>query len=448
MRLPAPPTLLALAALLLVLGLAAARLGGGPAPLRLSGGATGGHRHALAEALGALADPDALAVEVLPTDGSRESLSAVAAGSLDAALVQGGLGPVDGVCQLAPVLIEPLHVLVRGGLPLDQGLEVLRGRRVNLSTAGSGTRLAAERLLSVAGVSAGAIQPLDLPYEQLERLRGDDLPDVLFTVSPLPSPLADRLVRAEGYRLLPLPWGEAVHLRAPDLRPALIPGGAYGLGPAPEPPSDLPTVGARLLLVARCDLDPGAARALLGALTDDRFAQRAGLPLVPEAEWRLLAERPQHAAVGPFLRRHDPAWTGGDLEWIESLRSLLGSVGLAAFFGWRWLKRRRLARSERFIGAVASLEDQVGTVERTAGHLDLDALLALRQQLGALKAEALRLHAEGQLEGAETLATFLAQVTDARHHLNALILHERERREEEELALRTAHASSAAPTGR
>ena len=57
--------------------------------------------------------------------------------------------------QVTPLVLEPLHLLVRPDL-VGPGLDKLRGRRLNLSTPGSGTRALAHETLRFAGMRAGA----------------------------------------------------------------------------------------------------------------------------------------------------------------------------------------------------------------------------------------------------------------------------------------------------
>ena len=436
---------LALGAGALALALVAERAGRPAAAVRFSAGDREGHRHTLAEALGVALDPARASLRLHPTGGSEATLDGLEAGTLDAALVQGGLGPRPGVCQLAPVAVEPLHVLVQPAL-LDGGLPGLRGRRINLSTADSGTRAVAADVLAFAGLRAGDWVDLAHPYDVLLTLPAHQRPDAIATVSPLPSELVSALISAQGYRLLPLHFGAGLHLHRPALHPTEIPTGSYGLHPEPEPARPLPTLGPRLLLVARCDLDDRAVHALLEGVHAPAFTAALGQAPIPESAYRRLPEHPVHPAALAWMGRDDPAWTGEDVETLENLRSLLGSCGVAAFFGWSWLRRRRLERMERYLKGVSELEEEVAAVEAQPGHLDVEALVRLRHRLGGLKAEAIRRHAEGELEGAEVLGAFLAQVTDARHHLNALILHERERQEEEELArTHPAYPASAEP---
>src|SRR5262249_25416733 len=117
------------------------------------------------------------------------------------------------------------------------------------------------------------------------------LPDAVFLVSSLPAPTTNYLVTRHGYRLVPLPFAEAFALRSlveamgdSQLGPAeehivmgriqatVIPAFTYGVEPAvPEQP--LPTLGARLLLVAHQDVPARAVYQLVEATYGAEFGQ-------------------------------------------------------------------------------------------------------------------------------------------------------------------------------
>ena len=147
-------------------------------------------------------------------------------------------------------------------------------------------------------------------------------------------------------------------------------------------------------------------------------------PLQPES---LLAEPelPLHAGVDLWISRRQPLLTSGDLEWIESLRSLLASLGVAAFFAWRWWRGRAQDRFEPWFAQVAALEARALAIETAPGPLDLPEIVRLRRALGEAKAEVLRRHADGRLDAPEQLSTFLALVSDARQMMDGLLLHAR-----------------------
>jgi TRAP-type uncharacterized transport system substrate-binding protein len=416
-----------------------------PQPLRFTGGDKDGHRHRLASRLGEAIDTTTARLHIQPTAGSEAALSGLEAGTLDAALVQGALSHHPGVCQLAPLFVEPLHVLVHPRLGPAPSLPLLRGRSLNLSTRDSGTRPVALHVLAFAGLKPGDWVDNDYGYEELLALPPPERPDAIFTVSALPAKVVDHLVAEQGYRFMELNIGEALHLRRPDLHPTEIPTATYGMHPEPVPPQPIASVGPRLLLLGRCDLPDRVVVSLMEALTSDQFARAASTRLVSEAQFKNRPEHPLHPAALAWVHRKEPIWTGDDVDTLENLRSLLASVGVAAFFGWRWLRRRRMERFEDYLSRVSRLEEAVQAIERNPGHLDLDALLQKMEELGAIKGEAIRRHTEGSLEGGELLGAFLAQVADARQHLHALLLHERERREEEALAREMAGNPPASP---
>jgi TRAP-type uncharacterized transport system substrate-binding protein len=397
--------------------------------LRVTGGDPLGSRHRIAALLAQEAKPGGVALTVVGTSGSREALEKVASGELDLALVQGGIGQKEGVEQVAAVAVEPLHLLVKPELEAAvraRGLAALRGKRLNLSTKGSGTRKLAEEALSFAGLEAGrGYADAADDYAALERLPYEKLPDALFTVSLMPSSVVEYLIRHDGYRIVPVPIGRALALRDFAVREAVIPAYAYGVAP-PAPPADTPTLGTQLLLVARRDTPPEAVSRLLSTLLDGRFARAANLPVPDEAEIVRAPEMPIHAGTTAYLRRNDPVLTGDRVETLENLRSFVASVAVAAFLIWRWLRQRRYLGFESYFTEVTRLEQEALTLERQAIP-PVGELLRLRAELGRVKTEALERFARGELKGAELMSGFLTHVNDVRGHLTALVMSERER---------------------
>ena len=148
-------------------------------------------------------------------------------GRVDAALVQGGLDMVDhlGLRQVAVLHVEPLHLLVKEEIsrPVDCKLAGLRGKVVNLGERGSGTSLLATEVMAFSGLRAGIDYTESThSYADLEReTEGSRLPDAVFSVSTLPSPVARHL----GHRApLPahvatVPRGVRPRLSRPGARP-------------------------------------------------------------------------------------------------------------------------------------------------------------------------------------------------------------------------------------
>ena len=193
-----------------------------PVRLRMTAGQQEGTRHRLARELRREALRRGLFIDLRATAGSREALRALESGEADAALVQGGLemGDSPTLRQVATLHVEPLHLLVKEEIHRDvaRNLAGLRGKVVNLGDPGSGSRVVSAEILEFSGLNPGDDYVASaLSYADLER-QGDRarLPDAVFTVSTLPSPVARRLVTRHAYRLVPLPFLEAFTLGALD----------------------------------------------------------------------------------------------------------------------------------------------------------------------------------------------------------------------------------------
>lgn len=429
--------------------------------LTVSAGSDRGQRYQIAQRLKAAAAARQVALTLVPASGSEEALEMVESGALDLALVQGGLDPSGRgrVRQAAALRVEPLHLLVKSELaPAGadgeaRGLEFLRGRRVNLSEVGSGTYDLAREVLSFAGLGPdGDYEPTTRSYrallEEPDRTR---LPDAVFTVSALPSPVARHLLTRRDFRLVPLRFGKAFALdtrhdagagaRAapPEARTPYgvdrahvtdteIPAYTYGVSP-PTPPRAVPTFGTRLLLVARDDAPAEAVRRVLDAVYT---GARGGLALDPA----LLETDPEldwHDGTLAYRDRIKPVVIGDAIDFLEKTTSLLGGVLGGSFFLWQWYRhrtrRRQEAGFESYMLKVAAIERRALELE-TGAALDLKELVRLQVEVSRLKSEALQRLADGDLDGEELISGFVTHVNDARDYLTRLILHERDNLEE------------------
>ncbi len=414
-------------------------------------------RHQIARRLAAGAALRGVRIDLIGTSGSEDALDRLIAGTLDLALVQGGLGLESrtGARQVVPLHVEPLHLLVKGEMhdEVSRHLAALRGKTVNVSQVGSGTYDLSLEVLRFAGLRSGLdggegdYTVTTWGYEQLEEEKDPaKMPDAVFMVSSLPSPVARLLIARHGYRLVPLRFGEAFSLdsfpsggtSAPDggisavvekfqIVNTLIPAFTYGVEPG-VPDQSLPTFGTRLLLVARADVDARAVERLLDAVFATEFSQTARPPLdtklleySPELEW--------HPGTTKYLHRNKPIIAGDLVDFLEKGVSLTGAFLGGLFFLWQWLRqryrRRRDLGFESYMAKVTAIERQVLKLELGA-MLDLKGLVLLQAEMSRLKSEALEKFAEGELGGEELMSSFLTHVNDARNYIARLILHERD----------------------
>lgn len=381
------------------------------------------HRHELATVLCDEAAQLGLDITLRSTSGSQEALSLVSSGTLDVALVQGDLDVDDQqLVQVAVLHSEALHLFVKPDL-FEGGISALRGKRLNLSTQGSGTRKVASETLQFIGLRPGVdYRDEERSYAELAALPLPELPDGIFAVSALPWKLGADLIHHHGFRLMELPFGEAMSLRDAALHDMLIPAYSYSVVP-PVPDRPLHTVATRLLVVGNRQTPDAAVRRLLEVLFESDFTRRANLPRLTPGDVESIREFPLHAGTVQYLHRNEPLVTGEIIESAENLRSFLVSAAVACFLIWRWQVRRRMIGFETYIDGVTEIEVEALDLER-AGTIDTARLLKLRRRLTELKSEALEKQAEGVLKGEEQMISFLTHVSDVRSYLESLFAHE------------------------
>jgi len=418
--------------------------------LTMTAGSLLSTRAELAEVLRDAAAARGVLLDLREAVGSEQALDWVETRQVDLALVQGGLSLHDraNVREAAALQVEPLHLLVKKELfeAVSKHLTALEGKTVNPGEVGSGTHTLTVKILEFAGLHprAGDVDRgyIPMPMGRQQMLAEDNaarLPDAVFVVSSLPARLAQDLVTRHGYRLVPLPFGEAFALgsltdqerqaRAHDQSldkgrtfATTIPAFTYGVEP-PVPPEPLPSLGNRLLLVAHKDVSSQAVHELIEAIYSSEFAKVIRPPLDPRL-MEMPPEFPWHAGALVYQERNKPLVSGAVMDSTHKALAIAAAGLSGLFVVWQWLKLRAEsgvgAEFKRYIQRVTRIEEQALLVERGRPG-DLDGLLALEGELTRLKAEALDRFVEGELKGKELMAAFLAHVADARDYLTRLI---------------------------
>ena len=424
--------------------------------LKMTAGDGSGLRHRLATEFSQEAAKSGIQIALEPTDGSEAALEKLRQGEFDIALVQGGLtnNQVWPIRQISALHIEPLHLLVKPELQSlvnEKGLSQLAGRKINLGAIGSGTHSLASSVLRFAGLRTDSEQgdalyhPNAMNYAELLTAEIGRLPDAVFTVSSLPSPIADFLTDKYDFRLVPIPFGEAFSLQAlselgtkPEegaidkrhVYPTTIPAFTYRVEPA-SPAESLKTVGTRLLLVVHERVPGEAVKRILECLYDssfipsDRSLENSLLDLPPEF--------PLHPGAELYRQRNKPIIAGDAIDYLEKVLAIAATVAGGTFFVVQWYvrsnRRRREASFASYMERVIQIENE-SMQNELAAQLDLATLIRLQRELAVLKSEAVSRFAAGKLEGEGLIHGFLALVNDARNQLTRLILHQRENIEE------------------
>jgi TRAP-type uncharacterized transport system substrate-binding protein len=434
-----------------------------PVRLRMSAGRVAGERHRIAEELKHEAARRLIRIDLRETAGTDAALGELDTHRLDVVLAQGGLDLTDrpNLRQVATLHVEPLHLLVKQEhyAAIAERLSALRGKVVGLGERGSGTYALASEVMAFAGLDIRqhtSEPPFTISTQSYEELKRETdiakLPDAVFMVSTLPSPIARHLVTVHGYRLVPLPFHEAFTLGALDeetaparrsservaridrrhVYAASIPAYTYEVEPV-VPPKLIETLGTRLLVVAHKDVSAQTIQRLLDVVFASPFAQTMAPPLDPKL-LELPPELERHDGTAAFLKRNTPLIADDAVDLIEKEISIIGATLGGLFFFIQWIRRRYRRRRDRgfeaYILRVTDIERRAMAVERSAA-LDLASLLELQEELSHLKGEALEKFADGVLEGEELMSGFLTHVSDTRDYLTRLILHKRDSLEEQ-----------------
>jgi hypothetical protein len=247
--------------------------------------------------------------EVLETAGSVSNVQQLEVGEAELGLAladvayMGYNGHVPELAQRATnvravAVLHPstVHVLVTQESPI-RTLSDLRGHRVGVGPAGSGTAVTSAILLRAYGVTAGDVRQRALPFLDAIGALGRGELDAVFITAADPVAAVREALRS-GARLLDIegPQLEQLRVAYPFLRPATIPAQTYEGQTRP-----VRTVREDVLLLCRADLEDVVVHRVTTALfrvlpqlivnrdylrlIDVRRAPATPIPLHPGAAW-------------------------------------------------------------------------------------------------------------------------------------------------------------------
>ncbi len=290
--------------------------GGDGAPRRflsIGTGGTGGVYYPLG---GAIANKLSLAdssrqytAEV--TGGSVENVNRVLAGQIDLGFVlsvtafeayHGGQDfptPAPDLVIVAPLYANLTHVLVTGSSPA-RSLADVRGMRVSVGAAGSGTEQISRQLLEAYGLTYDDIQPRYLSFSESSAAIRDGAIDVAIMSVGIPAAAVLEATTTGDVRLLSIDADALAELRKryPYYSAGEIPAGAY-----PGVNQPVPTVAMMNWIVARKQLDPDVVDALLNILGPGRVSLEQVHDMAKQIDLARLADAPipLHAETQAFL---------------------------------------------------------------------------------------------------------------------------------------------------
>ena len=171
--------------------------------------------------------------------------------------------PFDNLRGIAVLQTAALHLVVGSGLDL-RDLGALRGRRVAVGPASSGTALISQIIMRAYGIAPGEVMAETMPFFEMPQRLAERKLDAAFVAAAYP---ADSITAAleSGGSLLDIDGPPLERLRSeyPFLRLVSIPRGTYPFQNEP-----VRTIGLENLLVCRSDLPDGLVYELTRGLFD------------------------------------------------------------------------------------------------------------------------------------------------------------------------------------
>lgn len=212
--------------------------------------------------------------------------------------------PFDQLRGVAVLHVTPVHLIVGSSLGVPS-IERLKGRRIALGPAGSGTAVTAELLLNAFGLSRADVHGEFMPFLDAAKavVRGEI--DGAFVNAGYPAESV-RLATASGAHLLEIagPAVERLRLAYPFLKVARIPAGTY-----PLHVRDVHTVSVDAVLLCRADYDEAVVYRLTRGFFDALPALASQLHMLRSMDLDRVAATPipLHPGAARYYREREIA---------------------------------------------------------------------------------------------------------------------------------------------
>ncbi|HVR01186.1 MAG TPA: TAXI family TRAP transporter solute-binding subunit [Polyangia bacterium] len=343
-----------------------------PSHFRMISGSAGSSYRNLAERYKKIIESHGVKVEIVPSEGALDNLERLAdrKSTIDVGFVQGGLA--DGVdtsnlVSLGTVFTQPLMVYYRLPQPIDR-LTELRGKRIAIGTAGSGTHALALKLLKANDMDDKSATLVAEHGEEAARSLVAGKLDAAFLMGDSATPEVMRGLReAPGVRLMSFRQADGYVRRLKFLTRLTLPEGAMDLG-KDYPSENVALVGPAVELVAHRDLHPALSDLLIAAAREIhsgpgmyRTAGEYPAPLEHDFPISGDAER-YYKSGGQFLYKRLPFWLASLLDRVLvvvlPLLVIVVPATRAAPSLYRWRVRSRIYR---WYGALMGIEREIMT---------------------------------------------------------------------------------------
>ncbi len=348
-----------------------------PSKIVVAAASEGSPYFSLAKRYRAALAANGVSLEIKETTGSPENLKLLRddTAGVQAGFLQGGIATPDEsrrLRSLGRVLYEPVWIFCNTAVMIDR-ISNLKGRRVLVGPAGSGTNRLAMRILAANGVNAktATLAEAELP-DYVEALNSGRA-DAGFLVLGADARTVQKLFASPNVRLMGLPQSDAYAQRFPYLTPLDLKQGIIDFA-SNVPAGNTPMVATTTSFIVRDDIHPALANLLTQVLVIAHlepavdingevgvFDSNGVFPIQSDPEFKMADEALRvYRSGAPFLQRFMPFWLATLIDRmvlmaIPVIGILLPALRFAPLL-YTWRVRRRLLY---WYKQLKSLEDDV-----------------------------------------------------------------------------------------
>ena len=331
-----------------------------PAPPRSITIATGspeGAYFAYAQIYKELLAKNGIELVIKTTAGSAENIALLetAGNGADIAFVQGGLRDLSTsgeLLSLGSLFFEPLWIFHRDGIKIKR-LPDIKGLRVAVGEAGSGTRILAMKLLALNGISDGNTRLLSIGDQQAADMLLGGKVDVAMLVVTHRASYAWKLLESKMATLVGLERADAYVLAHHYLYKLTLPEGVLDFKDN-IPAHDLVLVAPTTQLVVKTSMHPALIDLLLQAAEKVHhqgggFEREGAFPSPKYLDFDLSEDAERFYKSGPpFLQRYLPFWVATFLARMKVMLLPLVALLFPLFkimpIAYRWKMRSKIYR--------------------------------------------------------------------------------------------------------
>jgi TRAP-type uncharacterized transport system substrate-binding protein len=288
-----------------------------PSAITIASGFQGGNYEIIAELYKRILARNHVNLEMHPGSGGWDNVKLLLDqnSGVQTAFVQGGMGggeQAPGLLSLGRINYQIFCVFYRATEVLDD-LTELKGKRIAVGPVGSGSRVVAERVLGISGITSETSTLLPFAGQAAVNALNDGRTDAAILGLSSDSPLIQSLLRDSRVRLMSVTRAEALTRIFPFLVRLVLPQGVIDFE-RNIPASDIVLFSTTNSVLVRNDLHPALisllAQALVKTHNKPGLFQRAGeFPTQTDPEFPIAPAALDFYKNGPsLLNRYLPYW--------------------------------------------------------------------------------------------------------------------------------------------